>query len=85
MDNTDSPTMKETQDGVNVIESEEEKESKKQKVNGAAGKVTGPSTINSPTLKHGRWSPHERLLFLHGLKLYGRGRWKLIRHFLPLR
>jgi len=35
--------------------------------------------------RSGRWTPDEKLLFLHGLKLYGRGRWKKIRQFLPTR
>jgi SHAQKYF class myb-like DNA-binding protein len=35
--------------------------------------------------RSGRWTPDEKLLFLHGLKIYGRGRWKKIRHFLPTR
>lgn len=51
----------------------------------AAIKRVPPSIPQSPTLKHGRWSPEEKLLFLHGLKLFGRGRWKKIRAFLPLR
>jgi Myb-like DNA-binding domain len=33
----------------------------------------------------GRWSPEEKLLFLHGLKQFGRGRWKKIQTFLPTR
>ena len=33
----------------------------------------------------GRWSPEEKLLFLHGLKQFGRGRWKNIQMFLPTR
>jgi Myb-like DNA-binding domain len=35
--------------------------------------------------RSGRWTPEEKLLFLHGLRLYGRGRWKKIRQFLPTR
>lgn len=33
----------------------------------------------------GRWSPEEKLLFLHGLKMFGRGKWKKIQTFLPTR
>jgi hypothetical protein len=35
--------------------------------------------------RSGRWSPDEKLLFLHGLKVFGKGRWKKIRTFLPTR
>lgn len=44
-----------------------------------------PSIPESSSPRQGRWSPEEKLLFLHGLKLYGRGNWKKIRAFLPLR
>ena len=33
----------------------------------------------------GHWSPEEKLLFLHGLKQFGRGRWKNIKTFLSTR
>jgi hypothetical protein len=36
-------------------------------------------------IRKGRWSPEEKILFLHGLRLFGKGRWKKIRHFLPMR
>lgn len=35
--------------------------------------------------RSGRWSADEQLLFLHGLKVFGKGRWKKIRTFLPFR
>ena len=35
--------------------------------------------------RSGRWSQDEKLLFLHGLLVYGKGRWKKIRTFLPER
>ena len=35
--------------------------------------------------RSGRWSQDEKLLFLHGVMVYGKGRWKKIRTFLPAR
>ena len=40
---------------------------------------------NQQGKRAGRWSPEEKLLFLHGLKQFGRGRWKKIQTFLPTR
>lgn len=31
----------------------------------------------------GRWSSDEKILFLHGLKEFGKGRWKLIQKYIP--
>lgn len=47
-------------------------------------KITS-QTNNSGPGRSGRWTPDEKLLFLHGLKLHGRGRWKKIRYYLPTR
>lgn len=33
--------------------------------------------------KIGRWSLDEKILFLYGLKMYGKGRWKRMSKFLP--
>lgn len=33
--------------------------------------------------KVGRWSLDEKILFLYGLKMYGKGRWKRMSKFLP--
>jgi Myb-like DNA-binding domain len=46
--------------------------------------ITSRPSSSSPS-RSGRWTPDEKLLFLHGLKLHGRGRWKRIRQFLPTR
>jgi hypothetical protein len=35
--------------------------------------------------RKGRWTLDEKVLFLHGLKTYGKGRWKKISIFLPHR
>jgi hypothetical protein len=40
---------------------------------------------NIQSKRAGRWSPEEKLLFLHGLRQFGRGRWKKIQTFLPSR
>jgi hypothetical protein len=83
MGNPTTLTMKDTQEQVPVKDSEMKK---KEKVEKAGEKlVPATSTTDSPTLKIGRWSTAEKLLFLHGLKLFGRGRWKKISTFLPLR
>ncbi|KAI2501091.1 hypothetical protein MHU86_13382 [Fragilaria crotonensis] len=47
-------------------------------------KITSQSNNSGPG-RSGRWTPDEKLLFLHGLKLHGRGRWKKIRYYLPTR
>jgi len=47
--------------------------------------ITGNTSDRSRSSRSGRWTPDEKLLFLHGLKVYGRGRWKKIRQFLPTR
>ncbi len=46
--------------------------------------ITSRTNSSGPG-RSGRWTPDEKLLFLHGLKLHGRGRWKKIRQFLPTR
>ena len=43
-----------------------------------AEKKRGPPKRPRRASKSGEWSLDERLLFLHGLKLYGRGKWKEI-------
>lgn len=38
-----------------------------------------------PPFRSGRWTPDEKILFLHGLKMFGKGRWKKISIYLPQR
>jgi hypothetical protein len=83
MGNPTIATIKDTQEQVPVKDSEMKTKEKGKK--SGEKLVPAPSTPDSPTLKHGRWSTAEKLLFLHGLKLFGRGRWKKISTFLPLR
>ena len=37
------------------------------------------------TLRSGRWTPDEKCLFLYGLRMFGKGRWKKMSCFLPHR
>lgn len=66
----------------------------KQKQSTDAGCIVTDLCVSSPkeTLQKklqgkraGRWSPEEKLLFLHGLKQFGRGRWKKIQTLLQTR
>uniref|UniRef100_A0A7S1Y5C3 HTH myb-type domain-containing protein n=1 Tax=Grammatophora oceanica TaxID=210454 RepID=A0A7S1Y5C3_9STRA len=54
---------------------------------GDASATHSPSnnTTSSSNSRLGRWTPDEKLLFLHGLSIYGKGKWKKIRQFLPSR
>jgi len=47
--------------------------------------TTADTSNRSRSSRSGRWTPDEKLLFLHGLHIFGRGRWKKIRQFLPTR
>lgn len=38
-----------------------------------------------PLLRTGRWTPDEKILFLYGLRMFGKGRWKKISVYLPQR
>ena len=40
---------------------------------------------NSTAAKCGRWSLNEKLLFLYGLSVFGKGRWKKISAYVPAR
>ena len=45
---------------------------------------SGP--IPTPTAQRtGRWTPEEKILFLYGLKRFGKGRWKKMSIYLPYR
>jgi hypothetical protein len=41
--------------------------------------------FNDQGQRTGRWSLDEKLLFLYGLRHYGKGRWKKMKAYLPLR
>ena len=49
-----------------------------------AGRKT-TSTQSSGNMRTGRWTLDEKLLFLYGLRKYGKGRWKKISVYLPNR
>ena len=38
-----------------------------------------------PPFRTGRWTPDEKILFLYGLKMFGKGRWKKMSVYLPQR
>jgi hypothetical protein len=46
-----------------------------------------PTSSSSPSPNHraGRWTPDEKILFLYGLKRFGKGRWKKMSIYLPHR
>ena len=39
----------------------------------------------APPLRTGRWTPNEKILFLYGLRMFGKGRWKKMSVYLPQR
>lgn len=41
--------------------------------------------VSGPSQRTGRWTPDEKLLFLYGLKRFGKGRWKKMSVYLPNR
>jgi hypothetical protein len=43
------------------------------------------TTPEGPTQRAGRWTPDEKILFLYGLKRFGKGRWKKMSIYLPHR
>jgi hypothetical protein len=46
---------------------------------------TTSTQASSGNLRTGRWTLEEKLLFLYGLRKYGKGRWKKISVYLPHR
>lgn len=44
-----------------------------------------PSPILGSAQRSGRWTPDEKILFLYGLKRFGKGRWKKMSIYLPHR
>ena len=42
------------------------------------------SNVGQP-FRSGRWTPDEKILFLYGLKMFGKGRWKKMSIYLPQR
>lgn len=49
------------------------------------GGVPAPTPPLGPVQRTGRWTPDEKILFLYGLKSFGKGRWKKISVYLPNR
>lgn len=43
------------------------------------------SPPSGPVQRTGRWTPDEKILFLYGLKRFGKGRWKKMSVYLPHR
>jgi hypothetical protein len=44
-----------------------------------------PSASTGLVQRSGRWTPDEKILFLYGLKRFGKGRWKKMSIYLPHR
>jgi hypothetical protein len=43
------------------------------------------ASATGPVQRSGRWTPDEKILFLYGLKRFGKGRWKKMSIYLPHR
>ena len=46
---------------------------------------TKPDSDRGLPFRTGRWTPDEKILFLYGLKMFGKGRWKKMSIYLPHR
>jgi hypothetical protein len=46
---------------------------------------SGNGSASSSAQRAGRWTPDEKILFLYGLKRFGKGRWKKMSVYLPHR
>merc|ERR1719491_1078424 len=44
-----------------------------------------PDINGGPPFRTGRWTPDEKILFLYGLRMFGKGRWKKMSVYLPQR
>lgn len=48
--------------------------------------IAKPDNSNGgPPFRTGRWTPDEKILFLYGLRMFGKGRWKKMSVYLPQR
>jgi len=47
--------------------------------------ATWKGSQRNPPQRTGRWTLDEKLLFLYGLKKFGKGRWKKMKAYLPNR
>ena len=47
--------------------------------------TTSNPPSHGPVQRTGRWTPDEKILFLYGLKRFGKGRWKKMSVYLPHR
>jgi hypothetical protein len=48
-------------------------------------RLSTPSPDSGSAQRSGRWTPDEKILFLYGLKRFGKGRWKKMSIYLPHR
>jgi hypothetical protein len=46
---------------------------------------SGNGSASGSAQRAGRWTPDEKILFLYGLKRFGKGRWKKMSVYLPHR
>jgi hypothetical protein len=61
------------------------RQSRKQIYRAAVLSENATTTISKKTLKIGRWNESEKLAFLQGLNIHGRGKWKAISQMIPTR
>jgi len=52
---------------------------------GSNYKAKPDSSNGGPPFRTGRWTPDEKILFLYGLRMFGKGRWKKMSVYLPQR
>jgi hypothetical protein len=70
-------TVEEVEDAEDVEEGE---------ASGSSSKLLlTPASATGPVQRSGRWTPDEKILFLYGLKRFGKGRWKKMSIYLPHR
>jgi hypothetical protein len=65
---------------------EEVEEVEDSEASGSSSKpLLTPASATGPVQRSGRWTPDEKILFLYGLKRFGKGRWKKMSIYLPHR
>ena len=68
---------------ANVVDDGEASRSSQESLQPA--QQTSAASPSAPAQRTGRWTPDEKILFLYGLKRFGKGRWKKMSIYLPHR